>query len=79
MEKVGYLDEKIFYSPEDIDYALRVWLAGYCVLYYPALTVLHHTQQITHKKPLSKTSISHFFGLVYYYRQHGGWITRPQV
>jgi hypothetical protein len=78
-ERVGYLDEKIFYAPEDIDFSLRVWLAGYSIIYYPAFTVLHHTQQITHKKPLSKTSISHFFGLIYYYRKHGGWLVRPRM
>lgn len=76
---IGYLDEKIFYSPEDIDYCLRIWKAGLLVLYYPSYTVLHHTQQITHKKPLSKTSISHFWGLIYYYRKHGGWFRRPQI
>ncbi len=79
MEKVGYLDENIFYAPEDIDYSLRVWLAGFRILYYPAYTVLHHTQQITHKKPLSKTSLSHFGGLLYYYRKHGGWLVRPRA
>jgi GT2 family glycosyltransferase len=78
IQKVGYLDEKIFYAPEDIDYSLRVWQAGCCILYYPAFTVLHHTQQITHRKPLSKTSLSHFRGLLYYYRKHGGWLMRPR-
>lgn len=77
--KVGLLDEKIFYAPEDIDYCLRVWKAGHVVLYYPAFTVLHHTQQITHKKPLSKTSISHFRGLLYYYCKHGGWMRKPEM
>ncbi len=79
LQKVGYLDEKIFYAPEDIDYSLRVWLAGFSILYFPAFTVLHHTQQITHRKPLSKTSISHLFGLIYYYRKHGGWLLRPRI
>ena len=74
---VGTLDENIFYSPEDLDYSLRVWKAGRSILYYPYFTVLHHTQQITHKKPLSKTSLSHFMGLIYYYRKHGGWLIRP--
>ena len=78
LEKTGYLDELIFYAPEDVEYSIRVWQTGHSILYYPAVTVLHHTQQITHKKPLSKTSISHFFGLIYYYRKHGGWLTRPE-
>ena len=79
VQKVGYLDEKIFYAPEDIDYSLRVWLAGLKILYIPSFTVLHHTQQISHKKPFSRTSLSHFWGLLYYYRKHGGWMFRPKL
>ena len=45
LQKVGYLDEKIFYAPEDLDYSLRVWQVGCSLLYFPAFTVLHHTQQ----------------------------------
>ena len=78
LNMVGFLDEKIFYAPEDVDYSLRVWKAGYSLLYYPGFTVLHHTQQITHKKPFSKTSLSHFCGLIYYYCKHGGWFSRPK-
>lgn len=78
LETVGFLDEKIFYAPEDVDYSLRVWQAGYRILFYPDYTVLHHTQQITHKKPLSRTSLSHFGGLLYYYWKHGGWVIRPE-
>ena len=74
--QVGLLDENIFYAPEDLDYCLRVWNAGKKILYYPKVIILHHTQQISHKKPLSKTAISHFFGLLYYYRKHGGWFTK---
>lgn len=77
VEKIGYLDEKIFYSPEDLDYSVRAWKAGVGVLFYPSFTVLHHTQQITHKKPISKTSISHFKGLLYFYSKHGGWFKSP--
>jgi GT2 family glycosyltransferase len=78
LETVGYLDEKIFYSPEDLDYSHRVRKAGYSILYYPNFRVLHHTQQISHKKPFSKTSLSHLGGLLYYYHKHGGWILRPE-
>jgi GT2 family glycosyltransferase len=78
-DKVGDLDEMIFYAPEDLDYSVRVWKAGFRILYYPLFTVLHHTQQITHRKPLSKTSLSHFRGLLYYYLKHGGWFIRHRV
>lgn len=73
LTSVGYLDEKIFYAPEDLDYCLRVSKSGKKNTYFPPLEVLHHTQQITHKKPFSEISRSHFWGLLYYYRKHGGW------
>jgi GT2 family glycosyltransferase len=78
-DKVGDLDEMIFYAPEDLDYSVRVWKAGFRILYYPQFTVLHHTQQITHRKPLSSSSLSHVRGLLYYYLKHGGWFIRPRI
>lgn len=75
IDQIGYLDEKIFYSPEDLDYSVRVRKAGKRILYYPFVTVLHHTQQISHRKPFSKVSLSHFGGLLYFYRKHGGWFS----
>jgi GT2 family glycosyltransferase len=76
LHKVGYLDENIFYSPEDLDYSLRIKKVGSCILYYPGFTVIHHTQQITHKRPFSITSFSHLIGLLYYFKKHGGWFKR---
>lgn len=73
IETVGYLDEKIFYSPEDLDYCYRIRKSGKRILYDPEFKVRHVTQQISHKKPMSKSSISHLMGLVYYFRKHGGW------
>lgn len=79
LKQIGFLDEDIFYSPEDLDYSLRIRKAGKKIVYYPDFTVLHHTQQISHRKPFSKISLSHFQGLVYYFRKHGGWFTRPSA
>jgi GT2 family glycosyltransferase len=67
-ETVGFLDEKIFYSPEDLDYCIRMWKSGKSILYYPFFTVLHHTQQISHKK-MNFIPI-HFKGLIYYFTKH---------
>lgn len=79
LQKIGYLDENIFYAPEDVDYSLRVWEAGLKIVYYPYLQILHKTQQISHKKPFSKISISHFLGLLYYYRKHNYWFSRNRL
>jgi len=79
LNTVGYLDEKIFYSPEDVDYCLRVNKAGLKVKYKPSMSVRHYTQQVSHKAPLSKISFSHFTGLLYYFFKHGGWFVKPRI
>jgi GT2 family glycosyltransferase len=73
---VGMLDENIFYSPEDLDYCMRLKKFDYKIVYYPYFLIRHDTQQISHKKPFSILSLKHFFGLIYYYRKHGGWFVR---
>jgi hypothetical protein len=73
--KVGLLNESIFYLPEDLDYSARIRKAGLKIVYWPALKITHHTQHISHRKPFSKLSLSHFLGLFYYFRKHGGWIS----
>ena len=78
LNRVGYLDERIFYAPEDVDYCLRVKKAGKKILYYPKVTVLHQTQQITHKNFLSKIALSHFFGLAYYFYKHK-YLRKPSI
>ena len=43
IEKVGYFDERFFPSQhEDIDYCLRVRLAGYKIIYNGKVDVVHH-------------------------------------
>jgi GT2 family glycosyltransferase len=76
IESVGLLDENIFYSPEDLDYCMRIRKFGLDILYFPQLIIMHHTQQISHKKPFSKNSLSHFLCMFYYFRKHGGWVSK---
>jgi len=77
LRDVGYLDEKIFYSPEDLDFCRRLYNSGYITIYTPTLEITHYTQQISHRRPFSYLSISHFVGLLYYHVKHGGWLLRP--
>ena len=77
VDSVGLLDEGILYAPEDVEYSACIHEAGKHILYYPYVTLLHHTQQISHRRPLSRTSLSHLKGLLRYHRKHGGWLARP--
>ena len=79
LQKVGYLDENIFYSPEDLDYCVRMWLSHQKVVFTPHLVFMHNTQQISHKSPFSTVSLSHFTGLLYYFRKHRGWVSNRSL
>ncbi|MGJ8682011.1 glycosyltransferase family 2 protein [Paraglaciecola sp.] len=70
IKKVGLLDEKIFYSPEDVDYCLRVWKAGYVISYVPNVTVIHDAQELSRGFKLTKFHFSHLKGLFYLMYKH---------
>ncbi len=70
LDRVGYFDERIFYSPEDVDYCMRMNKEGLKVLFYPDILIYHHCQRITHKNPFSHHSLSHMLGLLYYFGKH---------
>jgi len=69
VQEVGLLDEEIFYSPEDADYCVRVWKAGYQIVYDPRIDVLHDAQEIS-RRP-GRAAWLHAKGLLYYFRKHG--------
>lgn len=68
---IGLLDENIFYAPEDVDFCLRTWLSGSPVLFCSGTTVIHNAQEISRKKPFSKSGFMHLQGLYYYFRKYG--------
>ena len=67
-DAAGLLDEQIFYSPEDVDYCLQMWEAGYRVTYVPSVSVVHAAQELSRGFRLSKFHFSHLGGL--FYRKH---------
>lgn len=79
LDEVGLLDENIFYAPEDVDYCLRVWMAGYSILYNPAITVVHHAQEISRGVPLKRPQLSHLKGLCYYFLKHKYVFRKPKL
>jgi len=70
LDQVGYFDELIFYSPEDVDYCLRVWQAGYAVLQVGAAASVHHGQEISRNMMRPKFMARHAKGLAYLFMKH---------
>ena len=76
-EKIGDLDEKIFYAPEDVDYCLRMWLGGWEVLYVPTAEVIHYAQRRSYRDiPMA---LIHFKGLLYFFGKNSYALDRRRI
>ena len=67
--KVGFLDERIFYGPEDADFCRRISVAGYKVVYLPQVSVFHDYQRPISTKFFSKLTFKQIIGYSYYFRK----------
>ena len=79
LNNVGFLDEAIFYAPEDVDYCLRTWLSGYIVAYDPKVAAIHHTQEASRGFKVNRLTVEHIRGLIYYFRKHKYFFVRPNI
>ncbi len=79
LERVGFLDEQILYSPEDVDYCLRVWKAGYSIVCDPAVCCVHHAQEISRGIRINRATVRHILGLCYYFKKHRYLFRRPAI
>lgn len=72
VQATGLLDERIFYSPEDVDYCIRLWMAGFEVHYLPEVSMVHDAQEISRPKGLGINSFTlrHAKGLAYLFFKH---------
>lgn len=69
-DAVGLLDEAIFYAPEDVDYCLRIWKAGFRIVYEPKFVVVHDAQERSRKLLPNRFTWLHIKGLGYYFIKH---------
>ncbi len=70
LHQVGFLDERIYYSPEDVDFCIRVWAAGKRVMLDPRFTAVHDAQERSRGFLPSRFSWSHLWGLFYLFGKH---------
>lgn len=69
-EKLGNLDEKIFYSPEDVEYCMRARSKGYKIVHLKKAKIIHLYQRISKKKLISKVNFSHLLGINYVLKKY---------
>lgn len=80
LEEVGLLDENIFYSPEDVDYCIRVWKTGLTVHQLNNTTIIHDAQELSRPGNLlniNRYTWLHLKGLFYLFLKHRFFFTRP--
>ncbi|MDR2916878.1 MAG: glycosyltransferase family 2 protein [Tannerella sp.] len=70
LNEVGYLDEQIFYGPEDADFCLRIYQKGYQIVCLPFYHIIHHYNRISNKKLFTRISWLHLKGLFHFYSKH---------
>lgn len=70
IEKIGILDEAIFYGPEDADYCLRARKAGWKTLYIPTASFIHEYQRISNKRLMSQMGKVHIKALLHFWWKH---------
>lgn len=70
VDKVGMLDNRIFYGPEDADWCMRIKKAGYHIHCLNNHTIVHDYRRSTKKRPFSKLGRMHIKALLYFYWKH---------
>lgn len=81
LEKVGLMDETFFMYGEDLDWAKRVAEAGWRVMYYPEVEVLHVKRAASRQSKRAKREFVRAFLIFYnkHYRAQTSWLTHLAV
>lgn len=79
LDDVGPYDPLIFYGPEDVDFCLRMWKAGWKVQYNPQAEITHIERRITRKRPWKNPIFwKHVKGLGWYFWKHKYLLRAPK-
>ena len=69
--KIGCLDTRFFMFVEDVDFCRRAKSAGWKVIYYPLVKIVHNTGQSVRQKKI-KMLAEHHKSMYYYYLKYYG-------
>jgi GT2 family glycosyltransferase len=69
VEQVGLLDERFFMYGEDLDWAKRIKEAGWKVVYYPAVTVMHVKRASSRQSRRAQVEFYRAM-LIFYYKHY---------
>lgn len=67
--KVGFLDDRIFYGPEDADFCRRLSTVGYKTVYLPYVSIIHSYQRPISQKFFSMQTLRQIKGYSFYFRK----------
>lgn len=70
IEEVGLFDERIFYSPEDVDFCIRIWQNGLRVLVDEEACAIHDASELSRRQLFGKFMVYHIMGLGFLFWKH---------
>jgi GT2 family glycosyltransferase len=74
IEEVGVLDERFFMYAEDLDWCKRIREAGYKVIFFPEITLIHHKYKSgirNTSQAIARKTHKHFYDtMLQYYDKH---------
>lgn len=81
IEQVGLMDERFFMYGEDLDWCKRIKEAGYSVVYYPEVEVLHVKRAASRQS--KRAQFEFYRAMLLFYRKHyassTGWLMNALV
>ena len=76
LEKIGFMDEKLFLYMSEVDWAKRFWENGYKVTYFPDSQMYHYHRRGSKGKfdafdIVKKETRWHIIDAIRYFKKHG--------